>query len=209
MRRRSLCFAAAILAASSCGFLRPRPDLTRWFVLATIEELEGQPAAEIGERSLGIGPLTFPEYVLRRELVSRDGTTGIVPFAHDRWAEPLEDAVARVLASDLAHLTGARTVQHPWFAANAPALRARVDFERFEVLERESAILEATWSLEEVESGKVLEERRSQFVRPFSAGHADAVGAVATVELSRALADISGEIAQGWKSLQTTGERSP
>ena len=38
---RSILIPAAILALSSCGFLRPRPDLTRWFVLATIEEIHG------------------------------------------------------------------------------------------------------------------------------------------------------------------------
>ena len=70
-------------------------------------------------------------------------------------------------------------------------------------------MLDATWTLEDVESGKVLTERRSEFVRPLTAGPEGEVGAAASLEISRALADLSAEIAESWKSLPAAGERSP
>ena len=194
MRCIPILAVAASLLASSCGILSPRPDPTRWFVLATIEELDpGRTGAERGGHSLGIGPLSFPEYVLRRELVSRQDVTRIVPLRDELWAEPLDEAVARVLASDLTLLSGARAVPHPWFATEAPKTRVRIAFERFELEERARAVLVATWILED-ESGNVLHERQSHVVRAL----ADPGGKSAALELSRALADLSEEIADAW-----------
>ena len=189
-----LALAASILA--SCTILSPQPDATRWFVLATIEELDpARTAAERAGHSLGIGPLTLPDYVLRRELVSRRGATRIVPFQDELWAEPLEKAVARVLASDLTFLTGARAVPHPWFTTEAPEMRVRIAFERFELEERARAVLVATWVLEN-EDGDTLHEHRSSIALPL----ADSNGTTAALELSRALADLGEEIAGAWLS---------
>ncbi len=186
---------AASLLAPSCTVLEPRPDQTRWFVLATIEELDpAREAAPRTEQTLGVGPLTLPEYVLRRELVSRRGATSIVPSPHETWAEPLDEAVARVLASDLAFSSGARTVLFPWFTTEAPRTRVRIDFARFELEDRARAVLVATWRLEEPEGGVVL-ERQSQFEREL----ADPGGASAALELSHALAELCDEIAEVWK----------
>lgn len=193
-RLSNLVLGAAFALVGSCGILQPRPDPTRLFVLATIEELDPArtPAAR-AERSLGLGPLTFPEYVLGRELVSRRAITGIESSRYERWAEPLDAAVARVLASDLSFLTGARVVPHPWFGSAAPDARVRIRFERFELEERRQAVLSATWSLEDG-SGAVLHERQSHLVRALD----DPGGATAAGELSRALAELAEEITAAW-----------
>jgi uncharacterized lipoprotein YmbA len=187
-----------ILAASflpSCGVLSPRPDGARWFVLATIEELDPERArAEPAGHSLGLGPLSFSDYLLRPELVSRRGATRVVPIRDDLWAEPLDEAVARVLASDLAFLTGARAVPYPWFAAEAPEARVRIAFERFELEEHARAVLVATWILED-ESGNALGERRTRVVRDLA--DPDTGGAL---ELSRCLAELGLEIAGAWSA---------
>ncbi len=201
MRSSSSLAVALSLLTTSCGIFSPQPDPTRLFVLATIEELDpARSAAERAERSLGIGPLTFPDYVLRRELFSRQGATRVVPFRDERWAEPLDQAVARVLASDLAFLTGARPLAHPWFTSEAPDIRVRVAFERFELEERARAVLVATWILED-ENGGVLHEHQSRVERAL----AEPDGATAALELSRALADLSAEIADAWSRASSGG----
>jgi uncharacterized lipoprotein YmbA len=195
MKRLSIRLAAVALALlPSCGFLQPRPDNSRLFVLATVEELDDtRTPAPPSELALGLGPLTLPDYVQRRELVTRHGATGLESSRSERWAEPLDAAVARVLSHDLRFVTGARVVAHPWFERDAPDTRVRIRFERFELEERERAVLTASWRLED-KSGAVLHERQSRIVRSLP----DSSGASAALELSRALAELSEEIAEAW-----------
>ncbi len=195
MKWLSFLLVGAAAQTAACGLLTPREDLTRLFVLATIEELEPQraPAAQDGQ-SLGIGPLLFPDY-LRRDLISRDDVTRIVPLQYERWAEPVDRAVARVLSSNLAFLSGAHPIAFPWYGANAPATSVQVSFERFELEQRERAVVIATWSLRDA-TGNVLVEHRSRIVRDL----ADASGETASRELSRALAALSEESAAAWGS---------
>jgi len=141
----------------------------------------------------GLGPLTLPEYLQRRELVTRRGATGLESARYERWAEPLDAAVARVLSRDLASLTGARLVAHPWFEKDAPDARVRIRFERFELEERKQAVLIATWRLED-KGGALLHEHQSRIERAL----ADPDGATAALELSRCLAELGEEIADAW-----------
>lgn len=61
MRRVSILSVTAALLTISCGILTPRPDTTRWFVLATIEELDPErTGVERTGHSLGIGPPALP-----------------------------------------------------------------------------------------------------------------------------------------------------
>jgi uncharacterized lipoprotein YmbA len=188
--------AGCALGAGACGLLSPRQDPTRLYVLATIEELEPErAAAEHGAHSLGVGPLEFPEY-LRNELISRDDVTAVVPYPYERWAEPLDKAVERVLSGNLAFLSGARTVAFPWYGKDAPETSVQVRFERLELEQRERAIVIATWSLRD-SNGGALVERRSQIARDLP----DATGTAASLELSRALAALSEEIAEAWRAV--------
>jgi len=196
MRCRSILPVALCLGAAACGILDPRPDPTRWFVLATVQELDPtRKEAERGGETLGLGPLTFPDYAMGRELVSRQGPTGLAPSPDERWAEPLDEGIARVLASDLEFVTGARLLPYPWFATDAPAARVRIRFERFELEQRARAVLAASWRLENG-SGEVLQERRFSTVRELTDPH----GAGAVLELSQCLVELSEDIAAAWRS---------
>lgn len=194
MTWRAILLSATLAQASACGLLSPREDPTRLFVLASIEELEPErvPAAS-GARSLGIGPLAFPDY-LRGELLSRESVTAVEPARYERWAEPLDKAVERVLSANLVLLTGARSVAYPWYGSEAPEASVNVRFERLELEARERAVVVATWSVR-YEGGPVA-EHRSRIVRPL----ADASGETAALELSRALAQLSEEIAAAWSA---------
>jgi uncharacterized lipoprotein YmbA len=195
MKWPSFLLLCAAAQAASCGLLQPREDPTRLFVLATIEELEPHRAPAVHNGlEVGLGPLLFPDY-LRRELISRDDVTRIVPLQDERWAEPVDRAVARVLASNLAFLSGARPVAFPWYGSQAPAASVQLSFERLELEQRERAVVIATWSVRDA-SGNVLVEQRSRIVRDL----ADASGETASRELSRALAALSEEIAAAWSS---------
>jgi uncharacterized lipoprotein YmbA len=136
---------AVALAAGGCSFLEPREDPTRHFVLTSIGEsvapaMPAAPAqdpaqADAAKGSVGLGPVTVPSYLERPEIVRRASEHELAPARSERWAEPLDRAVLRVLAQDLAQVTGRRVVAYPWKTTLAPACVVAVDVTRFEAVE--------------------------------------------------------------------------
>jgi uncharacterized lipoprotein YmbA len=57
-----------------------------------------------------LGAVRLPDYLDRDALVRPSGSAGLTALPGHRWAEPLRDAVPRVLAQDLARLRGADQV---------------------------------------------------------------------------------------------------
>jgi uncharacterized lipoprotein YmbA len=96
-----------------------------------------------------IGPVQIPEYLDRSSIVVPTGSAGLSPLAGHRWAEPLKDAIPRILRQDLSALLGA---QHVWAAPVPPGVvitrQLRLELLRFEAsADRRQVRLQARWSL--------------------------------------------------------------
>lgn len=68
--------------------------------------------------TIGIGPVSIPEYCSRPQMVvwGKDGFLSLAQF--DRWAEPLEEAVARTVTQNLLNLVPkANILIFPWSAS--------------------------------------------------------------------------------------------
>jgi uncharacterized protein len=113
-RRRWLAASAASATLLAAGCRTSPP--TRWYALPSAwDEVAAThaPAAEVWELSSRID---FPGALDRDTLQLARGDTGLQPLAGHRWAEPLRDALPRVLLHDLQRLRGADRV----WAAPAP-----------------------------------------------------------------------------------------
>lgn len=111
--RTSLTILALLLALSACG---TTPGNSYYLLTAT------DAAAPSGQApSLGIGPIEIPEYLNRNRLVyNRDGNQLRIAN-YERWAEPLESGVQRVISLNLAHLLDTENVQaFPWPRSQEP-----------------------------------------------------------------------------------------
>jgi uncharacterized protein len=92
----------------------------------------------------------LPAYLDRDEMLIDQGPAGIAPLPGQRWAEPLAEAVPRLMLHDLALLRGARRV----WPAPAPAGAAASHRLRWQVLDLQAAAtpgrlrLQARWTLE-------------------------------------------------------------
>ena len=192
---RSLGIAAACLLATSCAFLSPQTDAARFAVLASVDDLPGEGAAgapAASAQSLGLGPLALPEYLLRTEIVTRAEGTRIELSETERWAEPFDRAVARVLAIDLQRATGAaRVVHHPWYANAKPDVQVEIAFARCERDESGAVVVAARWSVRDLAGERASVERESRIRRDLAGK--DAAGTAQA--LSEALAELSREIA--------------
>ena len=65
--------------------------------------------------SLGIGPVTVPGYLQRINMVLNRDSHRLKLAEYDRWAEPLENGITRVVSLNLAVLLDTQEVQvFPW-----------------------------------------------------------------------------------------------
>jgi hypothetical protein len=186
VRRIALALAAG-LGLAGCTLLSPAPDPSRFFLLsASVAEAPGEAAL-----ALGIGPVRLPSYLAVSEVQVRASATEVRRSAIDRWAEPLEEGIARVLAQDLGVALGTReVVLFPWFPEQRPDVQVALSVRRFELEPDGSGLLEALYEVTDLASGRrVL--REASLRRPASG--ADTAASVAA--LSQALADLAVEIA--------------
>lgn len=96
----SLLFAGFLFAGGCQLIPEPAPDPTRFFVL-TGPGLPASTTSPQGTLRLGLKSVELPPYLRSRSLIVRNGRNEIAYEDYARWAEPLDDGIARVLRARL------------------------------------------------------------------------------------------------------------
>jgi uncharacterized lipoprotein YmbA len=196
---RRLLGLAVCLGLASCAISDP----TQYFTLAqapapTAERTATASTAESGvgqttNVSVGVGPISIPTYLDRRQIVIRTGTDQLELSAFHRWAEPLEDGMARILAEEIAaRVPTERVVTFPWrgVAARAIQYQVVVTVVRFDGLQGGDVTLDTRWRILDPD-GKEQAFRRSTVIETVKGqGHEPIVAA-----MTRAVVSLSREIA--------------
>jgi uncharacterized lipoprotein YmbA len=183
---------ALALALVACSFLKPRADPTQYFVLTS----EARPAAAAPAAAaavvLGLDQVQLPEYLQRRELVTRAASNQLTIAEFQQWGEPLKDGFTRTLRQDLENELGAgHVVAPPFDPARRPPLTVDVEVRRFERVAGRGALLEASWTLRDGKSGTTLALHDARAERPIAGDDPRATVAA----LSATVAALAGEIA--------------
>ena len=184
-----------LAALAGCSnFFAPRADPSRFFVLSVRPAPSLDFPAWVRARSYGVGPITLPEYLERPTMVTRVSDAEIRPTHQDRWAEPIEKGVLRVLREDLRRcLDAPRVIAFPWYASERPDLAVSIDVQRFEREPTGAAYLLAHWSVRDAATGASL-------VRGDTSGHRDSPAADESGSVdaqSDLLMQLAREIAEG------------
>ena len=188
MKSRRRAFALALSLASAlalgCGTTAP----ARFY---TLESTATATAADPGEHyAVIVGAVSVPASVDRPQLVVQLSTNQVEIDEFDRWAAPLDDAIARVVAGDLAALLGTPDVAAVPIANFEPTHRVTLDVQRFESAPGRSALVEALWTVRRT-SGGAPRSGRSIAQETVADASIDALAAAH----SRALAKVSADIA--------------
>ena len=190
--RRLAALASACVVATVAGGCASTPD-SRFYTLGAVPG----PAAVPSELTVALGPVTVPAAVDRPQMVVTTGPNQVRLDEFNRWAAPLQDNIARVVAENLVAMLGT-----PRVATTAQALPAGVDYravievQRFESAPGEAATLDAVWTVTRVRDGKARTGRTA--VRETTTAPDYAALAAAH---SRALARLSREIADAVRAL--------
>jgi uncharacterized protein len=189
-----ICFIAA-----ACLSLDAKPDPSRFFVLAALPRMteKVQHAGGIDALALGIGPIKFPGYLDRPQVVTRTSQNRLSVAENDRWAEPLDENFARVLSQNLSTLLQTEIlVAYPWERNRQPMYQVQVEVLRFEPNADQLVELWARWSIMD-SAKKTISVKESHFIRPTK----DKSTEVAVAALSAALGELSTEIADTIQAL--------
>ncbi len=189
--RNALLWVLVVPALIVCGCLGGGPT-TQFYTLGAVESGGTPPVARRPELGLAVGPLEFPRYLDRPEIVTRDGSHGLALSNANRWAGSLRTDVLRVVADDLGRLLGTpRVVAFP----NEPTFRldyrVLLDVREFEGVPGESVTLRARWTVVSPGEGQALAVEEFHAVEPTaSASFEDLVAAqrAALGTMNRAIA---------------------
>jgi uncharacterized lipoprotein YmbA len=142
--------------------------------------------------TIAVGPIHLPEYLDQDQIVTRISRNDLTFSDNDRWAEPLEDNVAQVVAQDLSTLLQADQITvHPWPGPQRAAYQLEIDVLSFEADTSGTAHLDARWLLRDVTNRETI--ARSEVRQSVSAAGPTTEQSVAS--LSKALGNFSVEIA--------------
>jgi len=103
--------AFAFGGLNACSLLQPHADPTRFYVL-TVQRAAPEPAQPGGFRrwKIGLRPVQVPPYLRTKSMVVRTGTNEIHFADFERWAEPLDQGVSRLMNETLGSAANVESV---------------------------------------------------------------------------------------------------
>ncbi len=162
----------------------------------------GEPGEALENCSVAVGPVHIPLMVDRPQMVVNTGLHEVGIDEFNRWASPLQNEIARVVAEDLAKRLGTRQVSvFPQSTAAGASYRVMIDVIRFESTLGKSAGLDAIWTVRGTKEG---DSRRGRTTVSEPVPDGSTSGLVAAH--SRALGRLSGEVAEAIRALERGGK---
>jgi uncharacterized lipoprotein YmbA len=197
----------ACLASTACSPLAPQPDHSKFFILSPISDsaVAGvSPASVTQSLTIGIGPIEFPDYLRRLEVVTRTSSNELDLSAEKRWGEPLDKNFARVLSENLSQLLNTQQLeQYPWPRRTEVDYQVAVEVLRFETSADGQSQLTARWVIKDGRTGKDLSASETKASAPVGSGETGGSAA-----LSSDLATLSRDIAAGITALKQIPQRT-
>lgn len=153
--------AVAILASSLSACSSSPPP--RLYILEPIAAAAAHP--QDAALSIGVGKVIVPAYLDRKEIVTRDERYRINSAKFDRWAEPLDQNIANILAENLSILMpGDQVFAYPWDPIRDFDYTVRLRVVRFGASPNGNVELSAIWSIIRSDDTPVTMTRTQYFV---------------------------------------------
>jgi len=161
-----------------------------------------EPTAPSSNLSIAVGPVSVPAVVDRPQIVVNVGPNQVRLEEFNRWAAPLQNNIARVVADNLVLMLGTpRVILSEQLLSADADYRAAIDVQSFQSAPGEAAILDAVWSVRRSKDGKAETGRTTVRETMQEKGY-DALAAAR----SRALARLSRDIAAAVAALGRSGQ---
>jgi len=197
----------ACLVAAGCSPLAPQPDHSKFFILTPLSDGAApgvSPVSATKPLTIGIGPIEFPDYLRRLEVVTRTSPNELDLSPEKRWGEPLDKNFTRVLSENLSQLLNTQQLEnYPWPRRTEVDYQVAVDVLRFETSADGQSRLIARWVIKDGRTGKDLSAAETNASAPVGSGET-----AASAALSNDLASLSRDIAARITELNQNHQRT-
>jgi uncharacterized protein len=154
---RVIVIVCAALLLGACASSPP----VRFYALDSVPQNFGE---ETGDVNIGLGPMIFPDYLKRPQIVTRTTGSEMKIAEFERWAEAVDRSFNRILASNVdGMLDSAVVVVFPY------SLNIRIDIRvigrvfRFDTDESGLAVLDVQWAAGDGKGTTFVEPHRSSY----------------------------------------------
>jgi uncharacterized lipoprotein YmbA len=196
MLKRSILKAlvlAGLLSTLVAGCAGPSPR-SNYYLLNSLPDQETGQATTVATDglSIGIGPVSWPDYLDRQQIVIRTGPNEISFSEFDRWAEPLKNNFLRVFKEDLVDRLRTDTIfVYPWPPDADVEFQISADVTRFDAHPGDSTKLDVQWTILRARDREVILSRKSSYAVDLDRSDYKTIVAAQ----SRTVADFSREVA--------------
>jgi uncharacterized lipoprotein YmbA len=164
---RKILFAAIILTQAGCLSVPDSPS-PRLYMPHSLDKAQAVqkfdfPAGVI----IGVGPVKIPEYLNRPQMITRQKDNLVSLAQFDRWAEPLDLAMLRLLTENLAiFLPEASIVKFNWNIYTPVKYQLTVDVIEMEANLDKDFLLLVRWSVFDLETKGIIMTKRAEIIQP-------------------------------------------
>ena len=148
-----------VMMLTACGGRTPP---AKFYTLQPVEQSSTGKSLPL-DVALAVGPVAIPAALDRAEIVTRDAGNAISFSQYHRWAGPLEEDIASVIAQNIATQLETERVT-PFTRENIffqPTHRVVININRYDSQLSHEFLIDATWSIKDLKSRKLLLVRNS------------------------------------------------
>jgi uncharacterized lipoprotein YmbA len=200
MRKRidAAFLTTVVLSLAGCSILKPQVDMSRFYLLTATTSRAGSAESRApSDLTIGLGPVRFPDYLDRSQLVTRLGPNRVVFSDFERWAEPLDRNFSRVLIENLVRLLDTEKIIYlPALVSIPVQYQVPIEVQRFEGDGQGNVELVARWAIRSSAGDKLVRTGESHITEKGGSKTEDVVAA-----LSRAAGKLSEEIADALRQV--------
>lgn len=181
-----------LLSVSACGSSSP----VRYYSLDVLETGYDRDSEE--SVGFGVGPLRTPDYLTRSRIVTRGSNSEVIVDDFHRWVEPVDDAIYRIVSSNLDSLIDdVVVIAFPYSHIKQLHYRAVGRIDRFDADQNGTVVLLVQWAIVAEDSDFVVRPKRARYET--RASNPDDYGSIASA-MSEALAEFSRDIAREFEA---------
>jgi len=134
------------MLCQGCIQLGGETQSSRYYLLETLAETVS--AADSSAVNIKLGPIKFPGYLDRQQIVTRNSDNIIIAAPLDRWAEPLAENFQRTLQENLHRQLGQAEIQlAPWDLSREADYQVLLTINRFDATLGQQIHVDIRWEL--------------------------------------------------------------
>jgi hypothetical protein len=176
--------ALALLAAACAS------PSARFYTLSAV----GEPSPAASKLSIAVGPVSVPATIDRPQIVVTNSPNQVSIDEFNRWASPVQDNLARIVAEDLVRILGApRVTLFQATLATDMDYRVQIEVRNFESAPGKYAALDAVWTVRRMKDGR-NETGRTSVREPVQGDGFDELAAAHSRAVARMAQDIAGAV---------------